>query len=93
MNLEFCFRIDMPPSPTQFLRNVAPDFMWCTWHDLYLMYEQIDEDIDYQVFKQTLSYMKRCGYFVTKQSTAPSWRNGPKPLLYLRVTPHMLMKN
>jgi hypothetical protein len=51
---------------TEFLRDIAPNFMWCTLFDLYLMYEQINEDVEFNTFKQIFHQMFRKGYFVGK---------------------------
>jgi len=48
--------------PKQFLKTLAPDFCWCTWHDLYLMYEQINEDICENSFAVALSQCKDLFY-------------------------------
>ena len=42
----------------EFLRDVAPDFMWCSVFDLYLMYEQIDEDVEWHTFRQSFYQLK-----------------------------------
>ena len=77
---------------TEFLRKLAPDFCYCTGFDLYLMYEQIYEDVDFSVFRGVLSKYQHL--FHIKQGTrVDSYRYGDqfqqrtagrRPKLYLR---------
>jgi len=73
--------------PTSLLRRFAPDFCWMTAHDLYLMLEQINEDIDYTTLCVTICRMEKAGELIAKpwsSSTNPRAR-GPAPRLYRRV--------
>lgn len=54
---------------TSFLRCYAPDFCWMTAWDLFLMYEQIDEDANWDAFKIELSRCKKRGYFICRPTT------------------------
>lgn len=47
----------------EFLRTIAPDFMWLSVFDLFLMYEQIDEDVEWDNFRQNFYQVKK-KYFV-----------------------------
>ena len=72
----------------RFLKIYAPDFCWCTWFDLYLMAEQLDEDIDPFVFKVSLRMLLLKGWFIVKEdpSVPPSTSQGGKRRkLYLRI--------
>jgi hypothetical protein len=57
-----------------FLRNIAPDFMWCSVFELYLMYEQVDEDVEWHNFRQRFYQLKRLfvrkgRYYMRKNTT------------------------
>lgn len=51
---------------TDFFRLYAPDFCWCTKMELYLMAEQLWEEVDFEIFTVVLSQRKRDGLFITK---------------------------
>jgi hypothetical protein len=69
---------------TKFLKTIAPNFMWCSRQDLYLMYELIDEDADLNSFRSTLSKEVGRKTFITKQDETHSRTGRLKRLLYLR---------
>jgi hypothetical protein len=70
----------------QFLKTIAPDFMWCTARDLFLMMEQIDEDVDENSFMVVLSLLNRDGHFHTKPTAGlVDGAKHPKALMYKRV--------
>lgn len=52
---------DMVMTVRMFLRRLAPDFMWCTAFDLFVMYEQINEAIEWDCFKQSLHQLYNRG--------------------------------
>lgn len=62
-----------------FLRTIAPDFMWCSVFDMYLMYEQIDEDVEWYTFKETFHQLFRKGLFLSKPDARSKKRK-----LYIR---------
>jgi hypothetical protein len=70
---------------SQFLRTIAPDFMWCTSQDLFLMYEQENENICEIVFRVRLSQLHKQGVFITR--LARDWQTNVKnpKLMYLRA--------
>lgn len=70
----------------KFLLEYAPDFCWVTDFDLFLMAEQIDEDVCWFSFKQVLWQLKRKGYFKTRTAQGPHHKSGPKGLEYLRIS-------
>lgn len=70
---------------TDFLLFVAPDFCWCTTHDLLLMAEQIYEDVDENTFSVILSRLHKRGVFIKKPSPVHLLTPGKKPVLWLRV--------
>lgn len=39
----------------QWLRTESPDFMFCTVHELFLMYEQINWDIEWHSFRKNFT--------------------------------------
>lgn len=66
---------------TEFLRKLAPEFMWCSVKDLFLMYEQINEDVDWFSFNQTFHYLYRVkGLFLSKPDPTSKHR-----WLYLKI--------
>ena len=71
----------------KFLKNYAPDFCWCTGHDLFLLAEQEFEDIEYHSFVVTLSKLKKKGVFEYKPDNSKLERRtdrGTRGGLYLR---------
>lgn len=62
-----------------FLKTIAPDFMWCSVFDMYIMYEQIDEDVEWYTFKETFHQLFRRGLFLSKPDAGRT-----KRWLYLR---------
>ena len=70
--------------PSEFLRKTAPDFMWCTVQDLFLMYEQINWDIDFDVFKQTFYRLFCAGEFFRKPDANHRRSGKLQRRLYLR---------
>jgi hypothetical protein len=73
--------------PTSILRRLAPTFCWVTAHDLFIMAEYINEDLEFESFQVTLCGLCREGMFISKPYSSgvnPNNR-GPKPRLYLRV--------
>ena len=71
----------------EFLKTLAPDYCWVTAEDLYLMYEQINEDICPNSFKVSLCNMVKKGYFKMKPWPMgyAHHTNSRRPMLYLRV--------
>ncbi len=71
-----------------FFRYVAPDFCWLTAKELFLMAEQIDEDIDENCFMVTLCNEARKGLFLARPWPHPTadGGGGRPPRQYLRVT-------
>lgn len=71
---------------TTFFKWVAPDFMWCSVTDLFFMYEQIDENVDWFTFKQLFHVQFRKGLFLSKiDPNKLNNRKGKKArLLYIR---------
>lgn len=68
-------------TPREFLQTLAPDFCFCSLNDLFLMYEQIDEDKCFFVFQQEFQKFKHL--FETKKNPySPRWN----ALLYRRIT-------
>jgi len=71
------------------LRTYAPDFCWCSAHDLLLMIEQEPkfEDVSEESFRVTLSILKKEGLFITKKTMHRPDYNTRWPIgnLYLRV--------
>jgi hypothetical protein len=61
------------------MRDLAPDFCWMTMKDLFLMAEQIDENVDWFSFKVKLCRCK--DWFHTRPLHPPE--SGGK-LQYLR---------
>ena len=47
--------------PVKFLRTLAPTFCFCTWFDLFLMYEQIDEDAEEGSFRLIICLLQLFG--------------------------------
>jgi len=47
-----------------FILNIAPDFCWCTAKDLFLMCEQLYEDVSEEAFTVTLCSLRH--HFETK---------------------------
>jgi len=74
---------------SNFLRTYAPDFCWCSAHDLFIMMEQIPEleDVTEDTFKVTLSRLKIQGVFITKPNYYRPEYNSRSRIgdLYLRV--------
>lgn len=71
-----------------FLTEYAPDFCWCTVHDLFLIAEQKFEDVEYYSFKVTLSELKKKGIFKHKADNSKYTRQtdgGTRNGLYLRI--------
>lgn len=60
-----------PPHGTMsdFFHYYAPDFCWVTAWDLYLMYEQIDEDANWYSFHKELHRYTGLGLFERKPSS------------------------
>lgn len=52
---------------SDFLRTLAPNFCWCDYMDLLMMYEQIDEDVNVDSFTRTLYKMVGIGIFERKK--------------------------
>lgn len=72
---------------TEFLDKYAPKFCWMTAKDLFIMYEQINENIEEMNFYITLSRLKKKGWFHVKPWSHPTkMRTGKPPSLYLRIT-------
>jgi len=69
----------------EFLKTLAPDFMWVTYHDLLLMYEQIDEDCSDRSLAVTLCRLCKRGYFLRKRHVSRLGRHKAKTTLYMRV--------
>lgn len=46
----------------EWLKNHAPDFMWCTVHELFVMYEQLNWDVEWDNFRQSF-YQVQKRYF------------------------------
>ncbi len=68
-----------------FFKDYAPDFMWCTAFDLFIMAEQIPclENTTDETFKVTLCNLTKRGWFITKRG--PDYGiQGKSPRLYLR---------
>lgn len=70
-----------------FLRKLAPDFMWCTSFDLFVMYEQINEAIEFHAFRQTLHQLFKRGEFACKSDDAHHRKGRLKRMLYIRKHP------
>lgn len=70
-----------------FMKNMMPDCMWLTAHDIYLMIEQSNEDIDLNVVTCSLTAYHRKGILTRKIDDYPAHkRRGFKPqYLYRRV--------
>ncbi len=83
------FKRDYHSGLSDFLRQYAPDFCWCSAHDLLLMLEQVPyfEDIAYDSLKVTLCVLKKEGYFITKKNPVrrQSASRGLAGHLYLRI--------
>lgn len=71
----------------EFLRTVAPNFCWVTAYDLFLMYEQINEDCPQHSFKSQLCQLTKQGVFITKpfKKMHSNETIQGKKYLYLRV--------
>jgi hypothetical protein len=67
-----------------FILNVTPTFCWCTRRDLFLMMEQLYEDVDESVFIVRFSKMVRAEHFFVKKADFKQGSRGPAPFLYLR---------
>lgn len=70
---------------TEFLRTLAPDFMWCSREDLFLMYEQINEDADYFCFRTILATEVKKSRFITKADDTHKRIGRLQRRLYLRA--------
>lgn len=73
-----------------FLRQYAPDFCWCSVHDLLIMVEQVPlyEDVAYDTFAVTVHQLKKEGLFITKKTIhyPRNQSRGSIGKLYLRVS-------
>lgn len=73
----------------KFLKTYAPNFCWCSAHDLLIMIEQElkYEDITENSFYVILSYLKKQGFFITKKTLYRPKHNSRSTIgnLYLRV--------
>ena len=69
----------------EFLKTLAPDFMWVTYHDLLLMYEQIDENCSEGSLAATLCRLSKHGYFLRKRHVSRLGDSRAKTTLYMRV--------
>lgn len=68
-------------TPTEFLKYIAPTFMWCTVYDLFLMYEQVNWEIEWHSFRQRFYQLAQRGLYTAKlDPTDPRRRR----LLYIR---------
>ncbi len=74
---------------TRFLKTLAPDFCWCSAHDLFVMAEQIPEleDTPWTSFRTTLYILKKAGWFTVKKLDHGHVNGGRIGDLYLRITP------
>ena len=67
-----------------FLRNVAPNFMWCTVFDLFLMYEQINWDVEWNCFRQRFHQLFQEGVFLEKPDYTHRRNGKTRRRLYIR---------
>ena len=75
---------------TAFLKKYAPDFCWCSAHDLFIMMEQVPEleDVTEGSFKVMLINLKKNGYFIIKKASWQDYAHSryfKTGYLYLRV--------
>lgn len=75
-------------SVRQFLRTLAPDFCWMTSFDLFIMYEQINEEATEDVFKTTLCQLKDLFDRKVVPRTNPAQRGIYNVYAYKRRTLH-----
>lgn len=83
----------MPDTGLQlFLRNFAPDFCWCSVHDLLLITEETGDfdNMSENTFTATVSQLKTAGVFISRPDTSLAAdkhnKNGRRGNLYLRVS-------
>lgn len=70
--------------PVWFLRHIAPDFMWCSVFDLFVMYEQLNWEIDFHSFRQLFHQLFRRGEFIRKPDERIRGKGQGRRHLYLR---------
>lgn len=71
---------------TDLIRKYMPDFCYVTAHDLFIMLELVNPDIEYNVVTVTLCNMRKKGEVLYKPWTHPVRpdTSGKKPGLYMR---------
>lgn len=78
----------MRPSAPDILRTYAPDFCWMTRHDLLLLAEQVNEEVNDATVAAAISRLVKKGVLITKPDDTilpKRGSRGGRPRLYRRI--------